>query len=57
MTAYAEGKGYKVVQVYSEKISGGMKNTERVVLQECLEYARANNRHLYLLPWFLCRNG
>ena len=43
MIAYAEGKGYKVVQVYSEKISGGKKNTERIVLQECLEYARANN--------------
>ena len=27
MIAYAEGKGYKVVQVYSEKISGGKKNT------------------------------
>ena len=43
MTAYAESKGYEVVKVYSEKISGGKKNTERLVLQECLEYARANN--------------
>ena len=43
MTAYAESNGYEVVQVYSEKISGGKKNTERAVLQECLEYARANN--------------
>ena len=43
MTAYAENKGYEVVKVYSEKISGGKKNTERLVLQECLEYARANN--------------
>ena len=42
MTAYAESNGYDVVQVYSEKISGGKKNAERVVLQECLEYARAN---------------
>ena len=37
MTAYAESNGYDVVQVYSEKISGGKKNAERVVLQECLE--------------------
>lgn len=43
MTAYAESNGYEVVQVYSEKISGGKKNAERVILQECLEYARANN--------------
>ena len=42
MTAYAESNGYDIVQVYSEKISGGKKNAERVVLQECLEYARAN---------------
>ena len=42
MTAYAESNGYDVVQEYSEKISGGKKNAERVVLQECLEYARAN---------------
>ncbi len=43
MTAYAESNGYEVVQVYSEKISGGKKNTERLILKECLEYARANN--------------
>ena len=42
MTAYAKSNGYDVVQVSSEKISGGKKNAERVVLQECLEYARAN---------------
>lgn len=42
MTAYAESNGYEVIKVYSEKISGGKKNTERVILQECLEYARAN---------------
>lgn len=42
MTAYAESNEYEVIKVYSEKISGGKKNTERVILQECLEYARAN---------------
>lgn len=42
MTAYAESNGHEVIKVYSEKISGGKKNTERVILQECLEYARAN---------------
>lgn len=42
MTAYAESNGYEIIKVYSEKISGGKKNTERVILQECLEYARAN---------------
>lgn len=42
MTAYAESNGYEVIKVYSEKISGGKKNTERVILQECLEYARTN---------------
>lgn len=43
MTFYAKNNGYDVVKVFSEKISGGKKNSERVVLQECLEYARANN--------------
>ena len=43
MMAYADANGYTVIKVYSEKISGGKKNSERVVLQECLEYARANN--------------
>lgn len=43
LKAFAESNGYKVTQIYSEKISGGKKNTERVVLQECLEYARNTN--------------
>lgn len=43
LKAYAKSNGYEVTKIYSEKISGGKKNTERVVLQECLEYARNTN--------------
>ena len=39
---YAAKNSYEVVEVYEEHISGAMKNTERPVLMECLEYAAAN---------------
>ena len=45
---YAEKNGYKVTQIYSEKISGGKKNAERSVLQECLQYAR-NTKSMILV--------
>ena len=43
LKVYAESNGYEVTQIFSEKISGGRKNAERVVLQECLQYACNNN--------------
>ena len=40
LTAYANGMGYEVVRVFEEKISGARKNRDRLVLQECIAFAR-----------------
>ena len=37
LTEYASYKGYELVEVYSEHISGSKKNTERAVLVEAIE--------------------
>lgn len=41
LTRYAEGKGYEIVKVFKEHISGAKSNREREVLAECLEFCRA----------------
>lgn len=40
LTRYAEGKGYEIVKVFQEHISGAKTNQERGVLSECLEFCR-----------------
>ena len=45
---YAEVKGWYVVDVFSEKISGNTKNKDREVLNECLEYVKNNNIDIIL---------
>lgn len=40
LTRYAEGKGYEIVKVFQEHISGAKTNQEREVLSECLEFCR-----------------
>lgn len=40
LTRYAEGKGYEIVKVFQEHISGAKSNQERGVLSECLEFCR-----------------
>ena len=42
MKQYADANDIQVINVYSEKISGGVKNEERIVLNECLSFAKAN---------------
>ena len=40
LTRYAEGKGYEIVKVFQEHISGAKTNQERGVLSECLEFCK-----------------
>ena len=40
---YAEVNNIDIINVYSEKISGAVKNEERVVLNECLLFSKQNN--------------
>ena len=49
---YAAGNGIEVVKVFSEKISGAKKNTERIVLNEALAFAEANH-----ISQILCSEG
>lgn len=46
---YASRNDIEVVKTYSEKISGGKKNSERVVLNECLNYCVENKIDLLML--------
>jgi DNA invertase Pin-like site-specific DNA recombinase len=48
LTKYAATNGIEVVEVFSEKISGAKRNTERLVLNECIEFAEANEIRLIL---------
>ena len=41
LTRYAEDKGYDIVKVFQEHISGAKSNQERGVLSECLEFCKA----------------
>lgn len=49
LTAYASANGYEVVKVFSEKISGAKKNSEREVLLACLDYAKSNGIDIILV--------
>ena len=40
LTRYAEGKGYEVVKIFREHVSGAKSNQERGVLSECLEFCK-----------------
>ena len=40
LTRYAEGKGYEIVKVFQEHISGAKSNQERGVLSECLGFCK-----------------
>ena len=40
LTRYAEGKGYEIVKIFQEYISGVKSNQERGVLSECLEFCK-----------------
>lgn len=42
LQAYANNKGYEVVEVFTEHISGAKKNSERPVLCECLNFCETN---------------
>ena len=48
LTKYADANGIKVLKVFSEKVSGAKRNMERLVLNECISYAEANNVGLIL---------
>jgi DNA invertase Pin-like site-specific DNA recombinase len=48
LTKYAAANGIEVVEVFSEKISGAKRNTERLVLNDCIEFAEANEIRLIL---------
>ena len=39
----AKSKNMRIEKIYEEKISGAKKNSERVVLTECLEYCFTEN--------------
>ena len=43
LLAYAKGNGYGVERIYTEKISGAKKNSERPALMDALEYASEHN--------------
>ena len=43
LTRYAEGKGYEIVKVFQEHISGAKSNQEGGVLSECLELCRTEH--------------
>lgn len=42
LTTYANGNGYNVEQVFTEKISGAKKNSERIALMQAMDYATNN---------------
>lgn len=48
LSNYASRNNIEVVKVFSEKISGATKNTERKVLNGCIEFAKANDIRLIL---------
>ena len=43
LTRYAEGKGYEIMRVFQEHVSGAKSNQERGVLSECLELCRTEH--------------
>lgn len=49
LTNWANKNGVKIDKVFSEKISGGKKNSERAILQECLNYCVENKIDLLMV--------
>ena len=49
LTQYATTNGMEVVEIFEEHISGAVKNEERPVLCECLDYCIANGIHTLLI--------
>ena len=45
---YADENKIDVINEYSEKISGAVKNEERIILNECLSFAMSNNIDIIL---------
>ena len=45
---YAESNNVEIIKEYSEKISGAVKNDQRIVLNECLFFAKENNIDIIL---------
>ena len=43
LTRYAEGKGYEIINIFQEYVSGAKSNQERGVLSECLEFCRTEH--------------
>lgn len=61
LTEYANYKGYEVVEVYNEHISGAKKNNERQILSEAIEHCKIlvkeNDTNVILLVSELSRVG
>lgn len=49
LQAYAQKEGLKVCNVFEEHISGAKKNSERHILQSCLDYCFKHSVHTLLL--------
>lgn len=45
---YANSNNIEIANEYSEKISGAVKNEQRIVLNECLSFAKENNIDMIL---------
>ena len=43
LTRYAEGKGYEIINIFQEHVSGAKTNQERGVLSECLEFCKTEH--------------
>lgn len=49
LTKYAELNNIEIVEVFSEKISGAKKNSERKVLNDCIEFAKSEKIDVILV--------
>lgn len=49
LQAYADNNGYEVSKIYEEHISGSVKNENRPVLCECLDYCITNSIDVLLI--------
>lgn len=52
LMAYATTNKIEVVEVFEEKISGATKNTDRQVLQSCINFVQTNNVDVILVSEF-----
>lgn len=52
LMAYAKVNNIEVVQVFEEKISGAKKNTERQVLQNCIDFVKGGKIDIILVSEF-----